>query len=254
MPARRPPPKTRPTNKAGEFLYGRHAVAAALGNPARKLRRLYVTDEALATELGAPADLDVSIGAKPELDRFLAGRGMEGAVHQGVALLAEPLAAPTLDDLLGGDATGPLVILDQVTDPHNVGAILRSAAMFGAAALIVTDRHAPHESAVLAKAASGALELVPIVRVVNLARALRELGAAGYWRVGLAEGGETLQPGAPGAKVALVLGAEGPGLRRLTIEHCDALVALPAAPNATHGFTTLNVSNAAAVALYAITR
>ena len=235
-----------------ELLFGRHAVAAALANPERVLQKLYVTSEAMVGELEITPkilkSLPVAVGTRPDLDRLLASRGITEAVHQGVALACEPLRELSLEDILENE-TGPLVLLDQVTDPHNIGAILRSAAVFGAAALITTDRHAPNESGTLAKAASGALERVPLVRVVNLSRALDAIKKAGYWRLGLAEGGERLRS-FKGEKVALVMGAEGPGLRRLTKEHCDLLVSLPTTGN----FTTLNVSNAAAVALYAVTQ
>lgn len=235
----------------GEIIYGRHAVAAALANRDRTHKMLWLTDAALADDLPVSKSLTVEIVARVALDRALE-RMSPNAVHQGIVLSTSPLPDLILDEVLNAhdDMAGPLVLLDQVTDPHNIGAILRSAAVFGARALITTERNTPADTAVLAKSASGALELVPIVRVVNLSRALHAIGEAGYWRLGLAEGGSrTIGEAAAGhGKVALVLGAEGPGLRRLTKENCDELVHLPA-----HGsFTTLNVSNAAAVALYAI--
>lgn len=248
----------RPRLAGGEIIYGRHAVTAALQNPARTLIQLWLSDAALAATLPLPRGLKPQIAERRTLDRMVGDRlrsDGESAVHQGIVLVAEPLAELHLRDLLSEDKPGPLVILDQVTDPHNLGAILRSAAVFGAAALITTERHAPAASGVMAKAASGAAEVVPVVRVVNLARALREIGDAGYWRLGLAEGGtQTIGEAASGRnKVALVLGAEGDGLRRLTKENCDALVSLTAtAP--VDSFTTLNVSNAAAVALFAISQ
>src|SRR5206468_11029142 len=173
------------------------------------------------------------------------------APHQGVVIEVEPLEDVWLDGLLH-DAPEPavLLVLDQVTDPHNVGAILRSAAAFGAIGIVTQDRHSPPESGALAKAESGALERVPWARVVNLARALDEIGEAGFWRIGLAGDAETDLKDALGPpRVALVLGAEGPGLRHNSREHCDALARLPI--NET--IESLNVSNAAAVALYAAT-
>jgi 23S rRNA (guanosine2251-2'-O)-methyltransferase len=172
------------------------------------------------------------------------------APHQGLVLEVEPLEQPWLADVLeAADAQAPLVVLDQVTDPHNVGAIIRSAAAFGARALVTQDRHSPPESGALARAASGALEVLPWVRVVNLARALQEMAEAGYWRLGLAgEAGVLLSDALPVGPVALVLGAEGEGLRHNSREHCDALARLPIR----RAVESLNVSNAAAVALYAV--
>ncbi len=228
----------------GTWLYGTHAVLAALANPKRKLKSLMAT-------LSASRDLPPDLRFKPQIVEMnaLSARLPPGSVHQGLALLAAPLAELTLDDVCPDHGPSLIVALDQVTDPHNVGAILRSAAAFGAHAVVVTDRHAPAITGVLAKAASGAVELVPLIRVVNLARALDELGALGYWRVGLdSEAPESLGGPARSDRIALVLGAEGAGLRRLTKERCDALVRLP-----TQGpIRSLNVSNAAAVALYAL--
>jgi 23S rRNA (guanosine2251-2'-O)-methyltransferase len=225
------------------WLYGVHAVRAALANPARICHRLLLTEEA-ARDWRPIGKVRAEVVERMTIDSVLPN----GTVHQGVALLAEPLEEVGLEDVLFGAADNAiLVLLDQVTDPHNVGAILRSSAVFGAAAVIQTDRHAAAATATLAKSASGALEQVPLVRVVNLARAIKQLQDAGYWVVGL-DGqaqrtvAEALRPG----KVALVLGAEGDGLRRLTIENCDDLGRLPSAGD----FASLNVSNAAAVALY----
>jgi 23S rRNA (guanosine2251-2'-O)-methyltransferase len=174
------------------------------------------------------------------------------APHQGVVIEVDPLPDMWLGDLLekDGDNARPLVILDQVTDPHNVGAILRSCAAFDAVGLVTQDRHAPPESGTIARSASGALEVVPWVRVVNLARALDEIAEAGFWRVGLTGAANlTLADAISGtSRIALVLGAEGEGMRQNTEAHCDQLAKLPISPKV----ESLNVSNAAAIALYAV--
>lgn len=192
-----------------------------------------------------PEDVAVTLAEAPDLARLVPS----DAPHQGVVIEVEPLEEAWLDGLLGSaPERAVLLILDQVTDPHNVGAILRSAAAFSAIGIVTQDRHSPPESGVLAKAASGALERVPWVRVVNLARVLEEVGEAGFWRIGLTGDAETELKDALGpARIALVLGAEGAGLRPNTREHCDALARLPISEAA----ESLNVSNAAAVALYA---
>jgi 23S rRNA (guanosine2251-2'-O)-methyltransferase len=225
-------------------LWGKHAVAAALDNPERKLLRAWATREA-AGFMQFPKDLPVTLAEVTDLARLVP----HDAPHQGVVIEVEPLEDAWLDELLSPSAErAVLLVLDQVTDPHNVGAILRSAAAFGAVGIVTQDRHSPPESGVVAKAASGALERVPWVRVVNLARALEEIGEAGFWRIGLAGDTETDLKDALGPpKIALVLGAEGPGLRPNTREHCDALARLPI----NDAIESLNVSNAAAVALYA---
>lgn len=242
------------------WLYGGHAVSEALANPRRKLRRLLSTAEAVETAETALARCRGQGAGPPRLERVerdaLAALLPPGAVHQGLALAAAPLAQPGLPELLRDLAaaeTGAqrlsLVLLDQVTDPQNVGAVLRSAAAFGAAAVITTWRHAPPESGALAKAASGAFEHVPYVQVTNLVRAMERLRAEGFWLVGLAsEGEQNLAEASPGERLGLVLGAEGSGLRHLVRATCDQLVRLP-----TQGpIDQLNVSNAAAVALYEI--
>jgi 23S rRNA (guanosine2251-2'-O)-methyltransferase len=227
-------------------LWGRHAVEAALMNPRRQHRKLWATREGIASLDGElPADFPVEYADVADLARLVA----HDAPHQGLVLECEPLADVHLDDVLDADPARPLVVLDQVTDPHNAGAILRSAAAFGAAALITQDRHSPPEGGALAKAASGALEIVPWVRVVNLARALENMAEAGYWRIGLAgEAGAVFAEAVPAGPVALVLGAEGEGLRHNIAAHCDALARLPMSG----AIESLNVSNAAAIALYAI--
>jgi 23S rRNA (guanosine2251-2'-O)-methyltransferase len=228
-------------------IYGIHAVGAALANPARTIGRLLLTDNAehRLAEVIAQRQAKPQKVSPRELDRLL---GAE-TVHQGALLETEDLEEPTLEALAAGCATsGPLIVLDQVTDPHNVGAILRSAAVLGASGLVMTRRHSPPLSGALAKAASGGLEVVPVALIGNLARAMEELGELGVHRVGLDGDGDMTIDGIDlrGA-VALVLGAEGKGLRRLTRESCDVLARVPSAS----GFASLNVSNAAAVALYA---
>ncbi|WP_428027638.1 23S rRNA (guanosine(2251)-2'-O)-methyltransferase RlmB [Altererythrobacter sp.] len=227
-------------------LWGRHAVEAALKNPDRRHRKLWATREGVESLDGElPPDFPVEYAEVTDLARLVA----RDAPHQGLVLECEPLEDIFLDEVLDGDTGRPLVILDQVTDPHNVGAILRSAAAFGAAAIITQDRHAPPESGVVAKSASGALETVPWVRVVNLARALDDMAEAGYWRIGLTGAGEaTLAEALPAGPVALVLGAEGEGMRHNIEAHCDALARLPISS----AIESLNVSNAAAIALYAV--
>jgi 23S rRNA (guanosine2251-2'-O)-methyltransferase len=233
------------------WLYGLHAVAAALANPARRLRRLVLTEEAeasLSARLPKPWALAPERAERLRLDQLL-GRDI---AHQGAALLADPLAPPPLAAVL--ERPGPVLVLDQVSDPRNVGAILRSAAAFGAAGVIAQERHAPEETGALAKAASGALETVPLLRAVNLARTLVALRAAGCWVVGLDAAGAPLAGLAlAGRRVALVLGAEGEGLRRLTRETCDEVAAI-ALPGAGSGLDSLNVAAAAAVALYELVR
>ena len=225
-------------------FWGKHAVAAALDNPKRKVLRAWATREA-AAYMRFPDDVSVTLAEAPDMGRLVP----HDAPHQGVVIEVEPLEEVWLDEVVqGAPERAVLLVLDQVTDPHNVGAILRSAAAFGAAGIVTQDRHSPPESGVVAKAASGALERVPWVRVVNLARALEEIGEAGFWRIGLAGDAEMdLREALGSPRVALVLGAEGTGLRPNTREHCDALARLPISD----AIESLNVSNAAAVALYA---
>ena len=227
-------------------LWGRHAVEAALLNPDRRHRKLWATREGMASLDGElPSDFPVEYAQAADLARLVA----RDAPHQGLVLECEPLDDIFLEDVLTGDPARPLIVLDQVTDPHNVGAILRSAAAFDACAIVTQDRHAPPESGVVAKSASGALEIVPWVRVVNLSRALEEVAEAGYWRIALAgEADLTLAEALPTGPVALVLGAEGEGLRHNIVQHCDALARLPIST----AMESLNVSNAAAIALYAV--
>lgn len=228
------------------ILYGWHSVKAALENPARRIRRLLATENALRRlhEDGVPLPLEPEI-VRPET---IAGRLGPDAVHQGLLAEADPLPVPALEELA---PEGLVLVLDQITDPHNVGAILRSAAAFAVKAVVTTARHSPEATGVLAKSASGALDLVPLVLVQNLARALAALRERGFLLVGLdSEGEADLADLDLRTPLALVLGAEGKGLRQLTRETCDRLarIDLPGA------IKSLNVSNAAALALYAASR
>jgi 23S rRNA (guanosine2251-2'-O)-methyltransferase len=235
------------------WIYGNHAVLAAIDNPQRRILRLLQTSA--ESEKAARGGTDRPLPRWEMVDRAILDRvaGRE-SVHQGIAAQVEPLPETEVEDIAALAADRPeakIVILDQVTDPHNVGAILRSAAAFGALAVILTERNAAPESGVLAKAASGALELVPLVRVTNLARSMEQLKAAGFWCAGLAaEAEQTLAGARLSGRIAFCLGAEGAGLRRLTRSHCDLLVKLPTGGPIGH----LNVSNAAAVALYEVSR
>jgi len=230
----------------GLWLYGHHAVASALANPRRHIKRLVLTARAAAT-----IDKSLLARAQPEItDGDAVGRLLPpGAVHQGLALNCNPL--PQLDlSTIAPKRDGIrriVVVLDQISDPQNTGAILRSAAAFGVVAAIVQDRHAPPESGALAKAASGALDVIPYITVVNIARTLKELEELGFWRVALAGDGDTpLKDAVSTGDIALVLGSEGSGLRRLVRENCDVAAFVPSQSQ----MESLNVSNAAAIALY----
>ena len=229
------------------YIYGSHAVRAAVDNPKRHIKNLYLTENA-AHELAetlAKRNIQAQISKPQQLASLLP----PDAVHQGMVLETEPLPEP---DLAGLAASGKLlVLLDQVSDPRNVGAILRAAAVFGAGGIILPRRNSPPPSGTLAKTASGALEVVPLLAVANLARALETLHKAGYMSVGLDERGDTPIGDVPKDRpLAVVMGAEGSGLRRLTRETCDMLARLPVADDA--GFATLNVATATAVTLYAL--
>jgi 23S rRNA (guanosine2251-2'-O)-methyltransferase len=228
------------------LLYGWHTVKAALENPARRIRRLMATENA-ARRL---ADDGVPLPIEPELVRpnVIDARLGPDAVHQGLLAEADPLPALKVDDLT---SDGIVLVLDQITDPHNVGAILRSAAAFAVGAIVTTARHSPEATGVLAKSASGALELVPLVSVQNLARGMEELRERGFLLVGLDSAGESdLADITLRAPLALVLGAEGKGLRQLTKATCDHLARI----NLPGVIKSLNVSNAAALALYVASR
>lgn len=253
-------PKSREHDKSGPrlpraSLYGFHAVHEAWLNEARDISALYVTDQGLksfedilqkAQNLGlkrpAPTEID-----KHQLERLLP----QGAVHQGIGLVCAPLEETSAQDFVvkAMQNKSTLVMLDQVTDPHNVGAILRSACVFGLDGMIMQRKHAPLLDGVLAKTACGAVEHVPVAYETNLSRALEELKEAGFFVYGLDERGEDLSELSDMPdKIVLVMGAEGPGLRRLVKENCDGLLRLP-----TQGpISSLNVSNAAAVSFYAL--
>lgn len=237
-------------------LFGVHAVREAILNPERNIKAIYITEQleddvyvmveqANAKGLNRP---EPQVLVKEALDRALP----KGTVHQGIACDAVPLEEVFLPDLIRKADTkqrSVLVLLDQVTDPHNMGAIMRSACAFGADGIIVQSRHAPELNGIVAKTASGAVEHLPVVYETNLARSIETLKEAGYFALALDERGEKTLPEAPHyERTLLILGAEGPGLRPLIKGHCDLLLKLPTAG----GFTSLNVSNAAAVAMYAV--
>ena len=247
----------RPSVAPALMLYGIHPVSAAWVNPRRQCRHLYGTPPALAafqSTLDKARDMGLKRPVPVVTDRDAIERMLPpGAVHQGLALDGEPLPEMGLEDVLiaAGDGPAALVLLDQVTDPHNVGAILRSAAAFGAKGVIVQSRHAPEITGVLAKSASGAVEVVPLVSETNLSRAIERLRDEGFYVAGLDEAGAmSLAEAEFGDRIVLALGAEGEGLRRLVAEHCTALVSLPTEPP----IGSLNVSNAAAIGLYEIAR
>jgi 23S rRNA (guanosine2251-2'-O)-methyltransferase len=242
-PAGRPAWREREASRDGPaVLYGWHTVAAALANPQRHIRKLLLTENA-ARRL---ADENIDTRVTPEIVRpnLIDQRLGPDAVHQGLLAEADPLPSPDIDTL---DQQGIVLVLDQITDPHNVGAILRSAAAFAVKAIVTTARHSPEATGVLAKSASGALELVPLVLVQNLARALSALNDRGFLTVGLdSEGGEDLGKVELREPLALVLGAEGKGLRQLTRETCQTVARLDMPGE----IKSLNVSNAAVLALY----
>jgi 23S rRNA (guanosine2251-2'-O)-methyltransferase len=228
------------------ILYGWHPVKTALENPARRIRRLLATENALRRL----NEDHVPLRVEPELVRpqTIAQRLSPDALHQGLLVEADPLPAPALEDIV---PAGIVLVLDQITDPHNVGAIARSAAAFAVSAIVTTARHSPEATGVLAKSASGALEYVPLVTVPNLARALAALKERGYLVVGLdSSGAVDFAAAALRSPLALVLGAEGKGLRHLTLATCDQVARLDVPGK----IKSLNVSNAAALALYLASR
>lgn len=239
---------SRSSTGSAYWLYGTHAVFAALANPKRQCHRVLAAPndaDTVAKKINRYGkNIQVEKTDRRDIERLLT----PGAVHQGVVLLAEPLEDAWLEDAFPRDEPRAIaLVLDQVTDPRNVGAAMRAAAAFGAGAVVMQRRHAPPETGALAKAASGALEAVPLVRVTNLARGLEDLKATGFWCVGLDGQGDTAIGDADlSGRVALVLGSEGSGLRRLTLDHCDHVVRIPI----TGKVESLNLATAAAVALY----
>lgn len=244
------PRERKPKVDADNWLWGRHPVLAALANPARKgMGRLLATEDRAAEidrERLAPHGHRVEIVDGPALARMLPA----GAVHQGLAFKVQPLEGVALEDF-AEPASGVIVMLDQLTDPQNVGAIFRSALAFGARGIVVQDRHSPALAGALAKASAGATERLPCARVTNLSRALETLADLGWRAVGLDGAAEqTLEQALDDRPTVLVMGSEGDGVRRLVAEHCDVMARIPM-PG---GFESLNVSNAAAIALYEATR
>ena len=251
------PPDHRPPSRPGSdpsllWLYGRHAVAAALANPARRIKRGYATKNAgdWLREAGVtPEKLAMFEDARPDaIDRLL----QPGAVHQGIAIEAHDLERARLKDVCEPEGgRRPVVVLDQITDPQNIGAIFRTAAAFGARAAIVQERRTPPLSGALAKAAAGAVETLPCVKAVNISRALEALKDLGYYCAGLSgEGGQPIASFPKDRPIALVLGAEGAGLRQLVAQTCDGLYKIPIDAS----IESLNVSNASAISLYEATR
>ena len=243
--------RKQPETGSGSFwLYGIHAARAALANPRRKVLRARLVEPTWQQLKDSfPPEAQWQICPGDQISQLVP----PGAVHQGVALFCEPLPPVDLGEFLAAAQSGArrIAVLDQITDPHNEGAILRSAAAFGFSGVVVQTRHSPPETGVLAKAASGALDLVPRIAVVNIARALEEMGRAGVWRVALtADGAEEIRNALTGRDLAVVLGAEGSGLRRLVRERCDTSAHIPM----TSAMRSLNVSNAAAIAFYEIAR
>ncbi|MGV6820668.1 MAG: 23S rRNA (guanosine(2251)-2'-O)-methyltransferase RlmB [Parvularcula sp.] len=245
-PTPRPRPQRRQDPAAPVWLYGRHAVLAALNNKARHQHKLLATKNALdwLAQHGRSIEIDP---VKPEaIDKALP----TGAVHQGLAIKVNPLPTPSLKDAIVQANGRPFVVLDQVTDPQNIGTIFRTGTAFGAAGVIVQDRRTPPPAGALAKASAGTIEITPMIRVVNIARALDTLSQEGYATVGLAgEASQTLRDFNADGPLALVLGAEGAGLRPLVQDTCTQLVRIPMSD----AVESLNVATAAGIALYALT-
>lgn len=248
-PPRKPPRPApgRPDKDGPVWIYGRHAVAAVLTARVRHQHKLLATKNALDWL----AERGLSVPVEPVSPKALDEALPKGAVHQGLAVKVNPLPSPALEEACDPDRPGPVVVLDQVTDPQNIGAIFRVAAAFGAQAIIAQDRRTPQLAGALAKAAVGAVETVPFISVVNIARTLGALRDRGFHTVGLAgEADESLPDFTSDRPVALVLGAEGKGLRDLVRQTCETLVSIPIAPEV----ESLNVASAASISLYALTR
>ena len=255
-PARKDAPLLRPAPAIkGEILYGHHAIEAAWHNPARIFHALYLADGS------QPEWLLKALEKKPHnrptpfvINRPVLDQMTRDAVHQGILADVAPLPEPALEDVLanlGPDAPATILMLDQVSDPQNIGSILRAAAAFGAIAVIAQQRHAPPLTASMAKIASGAVEHVPYLQVTNLSRCLEQLAAHFFVAIGFDERGEqVLGQKKLGERTVLVMGAEGSGLRRMVAEHCDHIVRLPTRPP----IASLNVAQAATIALYEATR
>ncbi len=232
------------SNRNTIWLYGRHAVRAAFDNKKRKIRRFIATQNALSDFASLSPNIRVEIVDAKSFDAILG----KDAVHQGVAIEVDPLPQLDIEDYLKIEKKHDvLMALDQITDPHNVGAIVRSAAAFNVGAVIMTKDNSPPETTTLAKSASGALEVVPVIRITNLSESLKILKENGYWCIGMdGDAKEKIDTALKFEKAVLVMGAEGKGLRRLTRETCDVLVSLPMS----NKIESLNVSNAAAIAMY----
>jgi 23S rRNA (guanosine2251-2'-O)-methyltransferase len=223
------------------YIYGKHAVLAAITNSNRIIHKIFITSDEYNKII--PKSISISKISKQELIKILP----PSSVHQNIAALVTPLKQLDINDIISKEENKLIIILDNVTDPHNIGAILRSAAAFSASCLIMTDINSPQESGTIAKNASGALEITPIIKISNLATTIKQLQNHNYWVIGLdGEANMHLEQTPTYDKIAIILGAEGKGLRQLTRKLCDLTVKLNISPN----MESLNVSNAAAIALY----
>ena len=245
----------RQSSSGREWIYGTHAVQGILANPLRRCHRIFVTGQTSKVVTHLPANRSWHLPEPEIYQRAVLDASLpRGAIHQGIAVEVDPLPSVEISDIcdaLSADQSAVVVILDQATDPRNIGAVLRSAAAFGANACIMQNRHAPDVTGVMAKAASGALEKVPLIQVTNIVRSMKELQASGFWCVGLdGNADRDLASANLSGRIALAVGAEGRGLRRLTREHCDIMVRIPISS----AVENLNLSTAAAVALYEIAR